>query len=124
MNEIPVSAPVSSAPKEERTMAMVCHLLAFAGLAFPFGNIIGPLVIWVIKKDQMPLVADQGKESLNFQIALTIYLFIAGVLCFAFIGFLILPVLGIFGVVMTIIAAVKASEGVTYRYPFIFRLIS
>lgn len=127
----PYQAPQSAPPQnpggviapEERTMGMLCHLLALSGLIIPFGNIIGPLVIWLIKKETMPFVDDQGKESLNFQISATIYIVIATLLCAVFIGFLLLPVVGIGAVVFTIIAAIKANDGMFYRYPFTIRLI-
>ena len=109
--------------KEERTWAMVCHLSAFAGHLFPFGHIIAPLIIWILKKDQSELVDDQGKESLNCQISFTIYGAIAVVLCFVAIGFLILPAIWLADVILVIIAAIKANEGVKYRYPFILRLV-
>jgi hypothetical protein len=59
---------------EERNWAMTCHLASFAGYVLPLGNIIGPLVAWLMKRDEFPLVDDQGKEALNFQISMTIYL--------------------------------------------------
>ena len=68
--------------KQERTWAMLCHLGAFAGLIFPFANIFAPLVIWLIKKDESLFVEDQGKESLNFQISMTIYCVVAAILTF------------------------------------------
>ena len=71
----------------------------------------------------MPLVDDQGKESLNFQITMTIGLIICFVLTFVLIGFILLPALALFNLVMIIIAAIKANEGVQYRYPFAFRFI-
>jgi uncharacterized Tic20 family protein len=90
---------------------------------FLFGHIIAPLVIWLIKKEELPLVDDQGKESLNFQISLTIYLVAAGLLSFVLIGISLLIALGIFGLVEVIIAAVRANEGERFRYPLNLRLI-
>ncbi len=110
--------------KEERTWGMACHLASLAGLVVPFGNVIGPLVIWLIKKDEMPFVDDQGKESLNFQINLAVYLIIAGILTFVFIGFLLFPIIGIFGLVYTIIASIKSNEGISYRYPLTIRVLT
>lgn len=109
--------------KDDRTMAMLCHLLALAGLVVPFGNVLGPLVLWMVKKDQSWFIDDQGKESVNFQISLTIYIIVASILMFILIGFLLLPVIGIGGLVLTIMAALKANEGVTYRYPLTLRFI-
>ena len=109
--------------KEECTWGMLCHLTAFSGFLIPFGNVIGPLIIWLIKKDQMPFVDDQGKESLNFQITMLIAYIISGILMLVLIGFLLIVVVGIFDIVMLIIASIKASEGVQYRYPYTIRLI-
>jgi len=109
--------------KDARTWAMLCHLGALAGYIIPFGHIIAPLVIWLIKKDESPLVDDQGKESLNFQISLTIYAVVAGLLTLVVIGFILLIALGIFDLIVVIIAAIKANEGEKYRYPLCIRFI-
>jgi uncharacterized Tic20 family protein len=108
---------------QERSWGMFCHLAALAGYIIPFGNIIGPLIIWLIKRDESEFVADQGKESLNFQISITIYAIIAGLLILIVIGVFLLIAVGIFSLVMIIIATVKASSGEKYRYPLTLRLI-
>ena len=115
---------VTTASKEERTWAMVAHFSAFAGHFIPFGHIIGPLIVWILKKDQFPLVDDQGKESLNCQISYTLYFIGAGLLCFVLIGFVILPVAYLADIILVIIAGMKANEGVRYRYPAIIRFIN
>ncbi len=110
--------------KDERLWAMLCHLASLSGyIAVPLGHLIGPLVIWQIKKDQSPFVDDQGKESLNFQISMTLYLFVAGLTFCIGIGFVLFPAVYLFGWVMMIIAAVKANQGEAYRYPLTIRLI-
>lgn len=109
--------------KEERNWALAAHLSTLAGSFIPFANIIAPLVIWLMKKDEMAFASDQAKEALNFQIGVTIASLIAAVLCFILIGFLILPIIIVFDLVFTIIAAIKASEGTAYRYPFTLRLV-
>ena len=113
--------------KEEnnaRTWATFCHLSALIGyLGIPLGNILGPLIVWLIKRNEYPLVEDQGKESLNFQLSMFIYMVVSIILCFVLIGFLFLGILCILHVVFTIIAGVKANNGELYRYPFIFRFI-
>jgi hypothetical protein len=108
---------------QERSWGMFCHLAALAGYIIPFGNIIGPLIIWLIKKDESEFVADQGKESLNFQISICIYAIIAGLLILILVGVFLLIAIGIFSLVMIIIATVKASNGEKYRYPLTLRLI-
>jgi len=116
-------APENEAiPKEHRTMAMLCHLLALAGFVIPFGNILGPLIIWLIKKEESAFVDDQGKEALNFQITIVIaavVLFVVTI-CLGGLGVLI-PML--VGAVFAIIAGIKANDGVAYRYPFALRMI-
>jgi hypothetical protein len=120
---VPPPAPQTGGSSDEKTWAALCHASALSGFLIPFGNIIGPLVIWLVKKSTMPLVDDQGKESLNFQISVLIYAAISAVLIFVVIGFVLLIAVGIFALVMTIIAAVKASGGDRYRYPLCIRFI-
>ncbi|MDQ8193459.1 DUF4870 domain-containing protein [Coraliomargarita sp. SDUM461004] len=127
--ETTLESPASSErpekiPNGDKTMAMLCHLLSFVGLlGVPIGNILGPLVIWLVKKDQDPFVDATGKEVLNFQITATIYGIICGLLVFVVIGLFLLPVLIIAVVVLTIIGALKANEGILYRYPFTIRFL-
>jgi uncharacterized protein len=123
MEQQPGVPPSASLNRDENMWAMLCHLTALAGFVFPFGNIIGPLVIWMMKKDQYALVDDQGKEALNFQISMTIYYVIAGILMLVLIGIVLLVILGLFSLIMTIIAMLKANNGERYRYPLAIRLI-
>jgi hypothetical protein len=109
--------------KEERTWGMFCHLVVLTGFIIPFASIIGPLVIWMIKRDEMPFVDDQGKESLNFQITMMLAMIASGLLMFVLIGFVLIFVVVIFQFIMIIIASIKANEGVYYRYPLCIRLI-
>jgi len=109
--------------REERSWGMLCHLLGLAGYVIPFGNIVAPLIWWMMKKDLSSFVNDQGKEALNFQISLTIYIISAGILMIVLVGFLLLPVVLIAGLILTIIAAIKANDGIPYRYPFIIRVL-
>ncbi|MGB5873326.1 MAG: DUF4870 domain-containing protein [Bacteroidota bacterium] len=119
----PTQTPVNK--RDENMWAMFCHLSTFAGLLVPMvGNIVGPLVIWSVKKDEFPLVNDQGKEALNFQISMTIYYIGAIVLTIVVIGVPILIGLFLFDIIITIVAMVKAGEGVAYRYPLCIRFIS
>ena len=102
---------------------MVCHLSAFAGFIIPLGNIIAPLVIWLIKRAESPFIDDQGKEALNFQISMIIYAVISWILVTIFIGYLLLFAVGIFDIVMVIMAALKSNEGEMFRYPLCIRFI-
>ena len=112
------------ASKEEQNWAMICHLAALAGFIIPFGNLLGPLIVWLIKRPEMPLVDVHGKESLNFQITVTLAVIISWLLVVVLIGFLMLAVVGIGALVLTIMAAIKVSNGqLDYRYPFALRLL-
>ena len=118
----PSEVPSADA-REERLWAGLCHLVAFAGLLFPLGNILCPLVVWLLKKDQFPLVDDQGKESMNFQISILIYTAVAALLIVVCVGLALLPVLLVYWIVMLIVATIKAADGVRYRYPLTIRFI-
>jgi uncharacterized Tic20 family protein len=113
--------------KDERMWGMLCHVAGFGYYVVPIvGGIVGPMIVWMLKKDEYPFVDDQGKESLNFQITIAIVMSVIIALCFALIGFLLLPLLPIIGlaqVVLTIIGSMQANNGVWYRYPFAIRLI-
>ena len=113
--QAPAAGTVS---KEERTMGMLCHLLGIIGF-------LGPLIIWLIKKDQMPFVETEGKESLNFQITLLIAWAAAIVLAIVTCGFgaVLFPLVMIVNLVFVIMGAMKANEGTSYKYPFNLRLI-
>lgn len=114
-----------------RTWTMLCHLSALAGFVLPAaGHIVGPLIVWLLKRDDSKEIDEHGKESLNFQISMFIYTAVVGVVCFLLmfllIGFLLLPlfaVLYVADVVLVIIASLKANNGEFYRYPFTIRLI-
>jgi uncharacterized protein len=108
---------------EARTFGMLCHISALAGFVIPFGSIIGPLIFWLIKKNEHPFVDDQGKESLNFQITIAILAVVGIVTIPILIGFVILPVAALIGLIFAIIGALKANDGIAYRYPFALRLI-
>lgn len=109
--------------QQERTWGMVAHLAALAGFIIPFGNIIGPLVIWLMKKDESEFVDDQGKESLNFQISVSIYCLVSALLIIILIGVFLLIAIGILMLVLVIVAAVKANSGEKFRYPLTIRLV-
>lgn len=120
---MPPSLPPSPT-KEERTWATVAHLSAFLFyLIPPIGQILGPLIIWIAKRDSSEFVEDQAREALNAQISISIYAAIAGILVFVLIGFPLLFALWLAEVVLVIVAAIKANDGIRYRYPLIFRLV-
>jgi uncharacterized Tic20 family protein len=119
----PMNSAVGTVSKEQRTWAMGAHLSALLGFVIPLGNIIAPLVMWAWKKDDMPFVAEQAREALNFQISVTIYSLIAFFLFFAFIGVILLPAIILAALILTVIAGMKANDGVLYRYPLTIRLV-
>jgi uncharacterized Tic20 family protein len=117
------TATASPENRDERMWAMFCHLAGLAGFIFPFGNVIAPLIIWLVKKEEYELVNDQGKEALNFQISMSIYIIASVILIILVIGIPLLIILGIFSLIVIIIAAIKANEGEKYRYPLTIRFL-
>jgi uncharacterized Tic20 family protein len=110
--------------REARQWAMGCHLIALVGLlGNGIGFVLGPLIMWLLKREDHPFIDEQGKESLNFQITMFIALLISGILALIFIGFVLLFIVGIVMTVFPIIAAIKANDGVHYRYPITIRFI-
>jgi hypothetical protein len=134
-NDSGMSVSDAQAPsQDDRQWAMFGHLSALTGvLTGGLGNILGPLVIWLVKKETSPFAADQAKEALNFNITLFIVGVMVGVAGGLFTvvtlglgALLVVPVallLAIAWLVLTIIAAIKANDGVAYRYPFTLRLV-
>lgn len=108
---------------EIKTWSVLSHVLTVAGFVIPFGNIIAPLVIWLMKKDESADVGRHAVESLNFQISVTIYLFVAGLLCFVAVGFVLLPAVFLFLLVCVIAGTVKAANGEFFKYPLTIRFI-
>ena len=115
--------PVPTPSYEVRQSAMLCHLAAFLGFVFPFGSVVGPLILWQMKKEVDPFIDDQGKEALNFQITVAIAWMACIVLAFAVIGFFLMFALAIATIVLTIIGSIKANKGIAYRYPLTWRVI-
>lgn len=114
-----------SADETQRNLAVGCHLLGFLGLVIPpVGNILGPLVLWLLKREGRPFVDDQGREAVNFQISMTLAALVSAALTVILIGFVLLFALGVYWLVMTIVAAMHASRGEAYRYPWTLRLIT
>ena len=121
--ETPATVETNASNKDANMWAMFCHLSALIGFVIPFGNIIAPLVIWTMKKDEFEHVNDQGKEAINFQISVTVYIFVSILLIFVVIGIPLLIIIGLFSLIMAVIAAINANDGKKYRYPFTIRFI-
>jgi len=122
--------PPGSNESQARTWNMLCHLSALVGFIIPFGNILGPLLVWQIKKNEFPSVDVHGNAALNFQITVAIAVFVgafaAGILFFIHIGFLLFPLvflIGLASLILAIIAGIKANNGRDYKYPFSFELV-
>jgi len=110
--------------EQNRTWAMLTHMTALSLLAgIPFANILAPLFIWLWKRRASPLVDANGKESLNFQISLTLYGIGSLLLCVVLIGFVFLAILTIADLVLVILASLRADKGQLYRYPLTLRFI-
>jgi len=119
------TAASGAAPTEnERTWGMLAHLSALAGLVVPLiGIVLGPLVVWLAKRDESEFVAAHAKEALNFNISVLLGAILCMLLMLVFIGVLLGTALFIAWLVMTLVAAIKASEGHPYQYPFSLRLV-
>jgi len=119
MESLPTPPPAASTvTSDEKTLGIVMHVLCLVG--FP---ILGPLIVWLIKKDQSPYIDQQGRELLNFQLSFLIYAFVSFLLCFVLIGIPLLFAIGIGTIILTIIGIVRASEGNIYRFPLTIRML-
>jgi uncharacterized Tic20 family protein len=108
-----------------RTWCILAHATALVGFLVPVaGHIVGPLIVWLAKRQDSPEIDAHGKESMNFQISMLIWNVIAGILCLVLIGIPILILLHILNIIFVIVASIQASEGKLYRYPLAIRLIS
>ena len=118
-DNVPPPPVTTDVPADQRTMALAAHLLGI------FTGFIGALIIWLINKDDAAksFVTDQAKEALNFQITVSIAMFVCVILSFVIIGMFLAPIIGLLSLVFSIIAAVKANNGEAYRYPFTLRLL-
>ncbi len=117
----PVPSGVPSA--DDRQWGMFAHLSALSGVVIPFGNIIGPLVIWQIKKDQLPGLDVHGRNATNWIISSLIYGVISGILILVVIGIPMLIALMACGIAFPIIAAVKANNGEVWKYPLTIEFV-
>jgi len=116
--------PVSSlSPADERMWAMLAHLSALPGSFFVVGSLVAPLVIWQVQKDKSAYVDYHGKEAVNFQITVALAMAVSLLLMILLIGIALVMVIGLFWLVFTIIAGIKANNGEYYRYPLTIRFI-
>ncbi|HVN46405.1 MAG TPA: DUF4870 domain-containing protein [Steroidobacteraceae bacterium] len=115
----------SAGPTEhERTWGMLAHLSALVGLVVPLvGLVLGPLLVWLARRDESEFVAAHAKEALNFNVTVLLGALGCMLLMRVFVGFLFGTALFVGWLVLMLIAAIKASEGHPYRYPFALRLV-
>jgi uncharacterized Tic20 family protein len=109
--------------QEARTIAVAAHLSTFAGLVVPFGSVIGPLAVWLRRRERDPFIDDAGREALNFGISIAVYGLVALVAALMLVGIPLLIAGVIAWVVLASLAAVRASQGQSYRYPLTMRLV-
>lgn len=109
--------------QDDKNLGSLAHLLGFLSFVVPLGSILGPLVVYLVKRDSSPYVGDHARESLNFQVTLLIAKLLCIPLCLVLIGFVLIFALLVFEVVQVIKATIAASEGRAYDYPFCLRLV-
>jgi uncharacterized protein len=109
--------------QEVRNTAVAAHLSTFAGLVVPFGSVIGPLAVWLTRRDRDRFIDDAGREALNFGISIAVYGAVVLVAALMLVGIPLLIAGVISWVVLASLAAVKASQGQSYRYPLTMRFV-
>lgn len=128
--------------RQDRTWAMMCHLAALVAYIFPFGNLVVTLTLWLVKREDHPYVDQQGKEALNFQLSVMLYLLGAMIINMIFLGLgfashrIMMPMIGlsivglplfaailVFAFAMIMVAVIKTNSGENFRYPFIIRFV-
>lgn len=124
MNYAGAPVPATASDPKVRQWGMLCHLVALVGLlGNGIGFLLGPLVAWLVLRERDPFIDAQGKEAVNFQITMVIATAVCFPLVFVFVGLLLLPAIGVFDVVMVILASLKANQGESYRYPLTIRFL-
>lgn len=123
MSELQYQGGMSLQTQDERQMGMFLHLGGLLNtFAFPFGA-LATILIWQLKKDQMPALDAHGKMATNWLISFTIYMFVSIVLVFLVVGILLVPIIWIIGVVFPIIAGIKANNGEFWQYPLTIKFL-
>jgi uncharacterized Tic20 family protein len=115
----PPSLPADPTPtQDEKNLGLIMHVLSLVGF-----SLIGPLIVWLIKKDESAFIDIQGRELLNFQLSFLIYVIVCIPLCFLLIGIPLLIIVGLASLILTIIGLVKATEGKIYRFPVTIKML-
>lgn len=115
--------PAKSADQQANQWAMLLHLSLLGGYIVPMLGLIAPILIWQLKKDQYPILDEHGRNATNWIISAIIYGVVSGVLALVFVGFFLLFVLAVLSIVFPIIAAIKANDGVVWKYPLAIRFL-
>ena len=110
------AAPIPT--QDEKNLALIMHVLSLVGF-----SLIGPLIVWLVKKDESAFINAQGRELLNFQLSFLIYVIVCIPLCFVLIGIPLLIIVGLASFILTIIGLVKATEGKIYRFPVTIKML-
>ncbi len=116
--------PAAVKEHQSRQWAMMLHLSLLAGFLVPFAGLIVPIVIWALKKDELPAIDAHGKMIINWIISMIIYAVVSGLLIFVVLGIPLLLALCVVGVVFPIVGAIKANEGVLWKYPLTITFLS
>ena len=120
----PISAPAAVSNSNVRTWKILCHASALLGVFLHFpGHLLGPLIVWLAKRDDSPEIDAHGKEAINFQLSMLLYTLISAVFCLVLIGFVFIAILWVLNAVLVIVASIQASDGKFYRYPMTIRFI-
>jgi len=115
----PPSLPADPVPtQDEKNLGLIMHVLSLVGF-----SLIGPLIVWLVKKDESAFINAQGRELLNFQLSFLIYAIVCIPLCFVLIGIPLLIIVGLASFILTIIGLVKATEGKIYRFPATIKML-
>lgn len=115
--------PTALQTPDEKQMGMFLHLSQLINVLIPMGGVIAPIVIWQIKKDEMPALDAHGKMIVNWFISALIYAVVSGILSIILIGFLGLLALAVLGVVYPIVGGIKANNGELWEYPLTIKFL-
>src|SRR6056297_2201348 len=123
VEDIDSGATTDGVTDEEQTWGVLLHASAFCGLLVPFGNVLGPLLVWLIKRDESRFIDESGKNALNFQLTWTMLMLGALLSLLVGVGLLLVPAVGVAWLVIVVLATVRASEKEVYEYPLTLDLV-
>lgn len=110
--------------KSEKDIGLLVYASSFAGYLVPLGSVLGPLIVWLMKREDSAFVDQCGRNCLNFKLSVLVYFVISAILAFVGIGFILLGILAVMDIICTIIGIIKASEGTVYRFPLTITFLS